>query len=74
MKFTGVCPITKAEESIDIHPIYCGSNENPGYYMKGRILFCSAQGPQGCPYGDNCPIKQKAPDVFRIDQPGDNNE
>lgn len=67
MKFTGICPVTKAEESIDVHPIYCGSNENPGYYMKGRLVSCSALGPTECTYAGGCPIKEKAPDVFKLD-------
>lgn len=46
MKFIGICPITEETASIDIHPIYCGSNEHPGYYMKGRIVSCSVQGPK----------------------------
>jgi hypothetical protein len=67
MKFTGICPISEETASIDIHPIYCGSNEHPGYYMKGRIVSCSVQGPKKACEG-SCPIKQNAPDVFRLDQ------
>lgn len=66
MKFTGICPITEETASIDIHPIYCGSNENPGFYTKGDIRFCTAKGSQGCSYGENCPIKQNAPEVFKL--------
>mgnify|MGYP004661359979 CR=1 FL=1 len=68
MKFTGICPITKAEESIEVHPIYCGSNEQPGYYMKGRIVFCSALDSKDHTCEGDCPIKQAAPDIFRLDQ------
>lgn len=67
MKFTGICPITEETASIDIHPIYCGSDEFPGYYMKGDIRSCTAHGPQGCSYGEDCPIKRNVPDVFRLD-------
>lgn len=67
MKFTGICPISEETASIDIHPIYCGSNEHPGYSMKGRIVSCSVQGPKKACEG-SCPIKQNAPDVFRLDQ------
>lgn len=49
MKFTGICPITEETASIDIHPIYCGSNENPGFYTKGDIRFCTIKGPRAAP-------------------------
>lgn len=67
MKFTGICPITQTKESIDVHPIYCGNNEHPGLYLKGRILSCSALGSKECTYMGGCPIKEKAPEVFKLD-------
>lgn len=66
MEFTGTCPVTRKTETIDIHPIYCGTGPYPGLYTKGGIISCTALGYKQCTYPDGWPIERNSPEIFRL--------